>query len=247
MRAAARIASVLLLTVAGLTVFGAGAAQGPPDVAPSRAATTAPRAARVVFTVPKPSFPGPAYLVARVTKAIRTSAGMVRPTTPLGNETWLPIVKRSGRIGTALVATPTGQRRVKVDLSRLELRWTAARVEIDLSKLRLSVLRGGRLVGSFRVAAGAPGTPTPSGRFFVTDRVVFPASSPYGTFALGLSANQKNPTPGWSGGDQVAIHGTNHPESIGTYASLGCVRVPEAALKVLYRAMPLGAPVIIHA
>jgi hypothetical protein len=204
-------------------------------------------AARTAFTVPARTRSGPAYLLGRVTHTIRTGAGVVRPATPLGNETWLPIVRYNGRIGTALVVTPSGQRKTRIDLAQLTLRWTAASVDIDLSRLELSVLRGDRVVGRFKVAAGGPATPTPSGTFFVTDRVIFPASSPYGEFALGLSVNQKQPTPGWAGGDQVAIHGTSHPETIGTYASLGCVRVSEAALKVLYRAMPLGAPVTIHA
>jgi lipoprotein-anchoring transpeptidase ErfK/SrfK len=202
---------------------------------------------RPAFTVPDRTAAGPAYLLGQVTQTIRTSAGVVQPVTQLGNETWLPIVRRNGRIGTALVATPSGQREAKVDLAQLVLRWTASRVDIDLSDLQLSVLRGNRVLGRFKVAAGGPGTPTPSGTFFVTDRVIFPPSSPYGDFALGLSVNQKQPTPGWTGGDQVAIHGTSHPETIGTYASLGCVRVGADALKVLFRAMPLGAPVTIHA
>lgn len=197
--------------------------------------------------MPEKTTNGPAYLLGQVTKTMRTSAGVVRPMTELGNETWLPIIRRKGRLGTALVVTPSGQREAKVDLTQLILRWTEARVDVDLSKLQLKVLMGDRVIKRFRVAAGGAGTPTPVGRFFVTDRVIFPAGSPYGEFALGLSVNQSKTIPGWEGGSQVAIHGTDKPASIGTYASLGCVRVPDAALKVLYRSMPLGAPVTIHA
>jgi len=201
---------------------------------------------KAAFRVPERRSDGPAYLLGQVTKTIRTSIGLVHPVTPLGNETWLPILRHEGRWGTALVATEGGQRKARVDLSELRLGWTTSRVVVDLSRLQLSVFRGARVVGRFKVAAGAPSTPTPSGRFFVTDRVIFPAGSPYGEFALGLSVNQKSATPGWTGGDQVAIHGTNNPESIGSYASLGCVRVPKAALDVLFRAVPLGAPVEIR-
>jgi hypothetical protein len=214
---------------------------------PAAAGVTNRPTPRTAFTIPVRTSAGTAYLVGRVTRTIRTSVGLVRPVTPLGNETWLPIVKYKGRFGTALVVTPSGQREAKVDLAQLSLRWTAARVDVDLSQLRLSVLRGDRVLARFKVAAGGPGTPTPSGRFFVTDRVTFPTGSPYGEFALGLSVDQAQPTPGWTGGDQVAIHGTSNPETIGTYASLGCVRVSAEALKLLFSAMPLGAPVTIHA
>jgi lipoprotein-anchoring transpeptidase ErfK/SrfK len=51
---------------------------------------------------------------------------------------------------------------------------------------------------------------------------------------------------GWSGGDQLAIHGTNDPGSIGTPASAGCLRVSAPALWVLKRALRPGTPVVIH-
>ena len=117
----------------------------------------------------------------------------------------------------------------------------------NLSRLRLSVLRGHRLLGSFPVAAGMASTPTPTGRFSVTDRITFPPGSTYGRFALGLSVHQSQLLRAWHGGSQIAIHGTAEPSSIGQYASLGCIRVPAAALRVLERTVPLGGPVTIHA
>ncbi len=49
-------------------------------------------------------------------------------------------------------------------------------------------------------ATGAPSTPTPVGRYFVSDRVPFPAGSTYGTFAFGLSGIQTHLPAGWTGG-----------------------------------------------
>ena len=40
--------------------------------------------------------------------------------------------------------------------------------------------------------------------------------------------------------------GTIDPNSIGKQASLGCIRVPRAALRLFRRAVPLGAPVTIR-
>ena len=182
-----------------------------------------------------------------MTVPIRTSAGWVRPVTPLGSDTWLLILHHHGRHGVALIPTSGSPKTARIDLAELDLRWTRVRVEVDLSQLRLSVLRGHRLLGSFPVAAGMASTPTPTGRFSVTDRVTFPAGSTYGRFALGLSVHQSQLLSGWQGGSQIAIHGTTHPGSIGQYASLGCIRVPPPALRLLERIVPLGDPVTIHA
>lgn len=47
--------------------------------------------------------------------------------------------------------------------------------------------------------------------------------------------------------DGYAIHGTSDPESIGTYASLGCVRLHNTAVEELYSFVSLGTDVIISA
>jgi lipoprotein-anchoring transpeptidase ErfK/SrfK len=67
-----------------------------------------------------------------------------------------------------------------------------------------------------------------------------------GTFAFGISGIQPNLPPGWGGGDQLAIHGTNDASSIGRSASAGCLRVSEATLARLRRVLRLGTPVVIH-
>jgi len=200
---------------------------------------------RPAWSVPAAPHPHE-FLLGRVTGPLHTTAGTVMPRTALGNETWLLIVRHSGSQGTALIPTGDTPARARVDLRRLRLRWTPIRIDIDLAVLRLRVLSRGHVLGTFPVAAGMPQTPTPTGSFSVTDRVRFPAWSPYGTFALGLSAHQEHVLPGWTGGNQIAIHGTENPGSIGHYASLGCIRVPNTALRLLRRVVPLGAPVTIH-
>lgn len=43
------------------------------------------------------------------------------------------------------------------------------------------------------------------------------------------------------------IHGTTQPDSVGTYASSGCMRMSADAIETLYNYVPIGAPVyIIH-
>ena len=65
------------------------------------------------------------------------------------------------------------------------------------------------------------------------------------TAAIGVSAFS-NVLTGWAQGGPVAIHGTNEPWSIGHAVSNGCIRLPNATLKRVFRETLAGTPVIIH-
>ena len=245
-RVLVRVLALTALAVIGVVAMGLSTAGSDLHTAPAAAGTVQPPATPAVWTLP-PNMPAGAVLIRRVTVPIRTSAGWVRPVTPLGSDTWLLILHHHGRHGVALIPTSGTPKTARIDLAELDLRWTRVRVDVNLSRLRLSVLRGHALLGSFPVAAGMASTPTPTGRFSVTDRVTFPPGSAYGSFALGLSVHQSQLLRSWHGGSQIAIHGTSQPSSIGRYASLGCIRVPRPALQLLERTVPLGGPVTIHA
>ena len=103
------------------------------------------------------------------------------------------------------------------------------------------------LLSSVPAAIGSPSSPTPPGHYVVTDRVPFPSGGALGTFAFGISGIQPRLPAGWSGGNQLAIHGTNSPSSIGTSASAGCVRVSEWSIDRFKPLLRLGTPVLIHA
>jgi lipoprotein-anchoring transpeptidase ErfK/SrfK len=247
-RVLVRVLAVTALAVIGVIAMGLSTAGSGSHTAPATADTVQhPSAAAKPVAWSLPRMPAGAALIGRVTVPIRTGAGWVRPVTPLGSDTWLLILRHHGRHGVALIPTSGTPKTARIDLAELELRWTRVRVDVNLSRLRLSVLRGHKLLGSFPVAAGMASTPTPTGRFSVTDRVTFPPGSTYGAFALGLSVHQSQLLKGWHGGSQIAIHGTSEPSSIGQYASLGCIRVPQSALRLLERTVPLGDPVTIHA
>jgi hypothetical protein len=125
---------------------------------------------------------------------------------------------------------------------------TAFRVRADLSARRIDVLKDGHLVRRIRSAVGESGTPTPTGRFAITDKVPFTdRGSPYGCCALALSAHQPNTPSEWSGGDRIAIHATPASDSIGRPVTLGCMRVPAADARWLMRHIPLGTQVSIRA
>ncbi len=48
---------------------------------------------------------------------------------------------------------------------------------------------------------------------------------------MALSGHQTKLVPGWPGGDRLAIHGTPNPETVGTEASLGCMRAYDADIR----------------
>jgi lipoprotein-anchoring transpeptidase ErfK/SrfK len=121
-------------------------------------------------------------------------------------------------------------------------------ISASLSRRVVVVRDGGRVVMRFPVAVGGPSTPTPVGRFAVTDKLLTnDPSSPYGCCILALSAHQPRTPQGWGGGDRIAIHATDLPGTIGSAASLGCLRAPEADARRLVRTIPLGTVVTISA
>ena len=123
----------------------------------------------------------------------------------------------------------------------------ATRIEIDLSKKRVVLTRRGRRLLAAPVAVGSSGTPTPTGTYYVNQKVrVTDRFGPYGPAALGISAFSPVLT-GWAEGGPVAIHGTNDPTSIGKSISNGCVRVRNDQLLRLFDATPVGTPVVIRA
>jgi len=134
-----------------------------------------------------------------------------------------------------------------IPLGGLDREQTFIHVDVDLSEHRVRVYKHDDLLYTVPGATGSSASPTPPGAYVVTDRVPFSSGSALGSFAFGISGIQPYLPAGWSGGNQLAIHGTNDPSSIGTSASAGCVRVSEWALDRFKPLLRLGTPVIIHA
>jgi len=130
---------------------------------------------------------------------------------------------------------------------RLQLVPVRSRIVVDISARRLTFFRAGKPYVSSAVAVGAPATPTPTGRFYVNQRLVpSDSSGPFGPGAIGISAFS-NVLTGWTQGGPVAIHGTNEPWSIGHNVSNGCIRLPNAMLTRIWPLAVAGTPVIIRA
>ena len=121
------------------------------------------------------------------------------------------------------------------------------RIVIHVKSMRLELVRGGRVVLRSPIAPGAPDTPTPLGRFYVTQRLIpKDPNGPWGPAALGTSAFSPV-LKRWVQGGPVGIHGTNEPWLLGKAASHGCVRVSNTTASHLKRLTPVGTPIWIKA
>ena len=160
------------------------------------------------------------------------------------HKAWILDRSDDGRYGRVTVPYSGTRATGWIRLAGLRLSRTPYEVRADLSRHELVVLRRGKVIMRFPAATGAPDTVTPVGRYFVTDRVPADPAGPFGAFAFGISGVQPLVPSGW--GDQMAIHGTNDPGSIGTAASDGCLRVSRRALERLKPVLALGTPVVIR-
>ena len=242
----------LLLAVVLCTAC-AGAGESPPAdaVKPAKqveppAATAEPatpaKAGPTKLVIPPAPLHGPAYLVARISRPLHTRYGTVADTSQFGQPVWVPVVRHRGDRGRLLVPLGKRGRLVHADIARMPLEWRRISVVVDLSADRMVVRDGRRTLGTFEVGKGAPSTPTPTGRFFVTDRLRFGQGSPYAPFAIGLSAHVSQLPASWLGGDQVAIH----YGGMGA-VSHGCIHAGLDAIRLLQRRVGLGTIVVIKA
>lgn len=121
-------------------------------------------------------------------------------------------------------------------------------VLVDLSDRTLVVYHGTEVELTTKVAVGRASNPTPTGQYFITDSVILSnPAGPWGPHAFGLSAFSDTITE-FNGSDAVVgIHGTNAPRSIGSAASLGCIRVPNDVVQQLATLLSAGVPVTIQA
>lgn len=108
-------------------------------------------------------------------------------------------------------------------------------IHVDVDQKQLTLWQGNTLVKRYTVATGASDTPTPLGTFTINSRFHGDMCG-FGTCFLGLDVP-------WG---QYGIHGTNKPESIGSNASHGCIRMYVKDAEELYSLVPNGTKVVIQ-
>jgi hypothetical protein len=259
-----------ICAVLGLAACGGSGSSEPITVAvqPAPTETTTPQAAQAPSAAPAPdatdaggidsvAVPSGYHPVvwvragARVAMRTRPGGGQLVETvgrkTQFGSPTVFGVQRQEhGWVGVTTPDLPNNQLGwMRLDPARLATGASHYSVVVDLSAYTATLYEGDRKVHSFAVTVGAPGSPTPTGRFAVTDTFRGGLSSAYGCCALALSATQPNLPSGWLGGNRIAIHGTYG--SLGLAASHGCVRAANADVSKLIDLVPLGSPVTIRA
>jgi len=172
----------------------------------------------------------------------------VLPTAELGGPTWVPVVQTSPGWDRVLLPTkPNGATgwlytgapgRPQVDTAR-----SAFLVRIWVGARKLSLYDDGQPAGTWTVAVGANGTPTPTGRTFVL-ALLAPAHPTYSPLILPLGFHSNTLDTYGGGPGTVGVHGWPDPSVFGQAVSHGCVRVPADGLSALSK-VPLGSLVVI--
>ena len=113
----------------------------------------------------------------------------------------------------------------------------------------LAFIADGRIQYIRPVATGKESSLTPEGKFTIIVKAENPyyrksnipggaANNPLGSRWIGFDAENTD-------GRIYGIHGTNRPDSIGKYISLGCIRMNNRDVEQLYEEVPIGTKVLI--
>jgi len=226
---------------------GSGATQALAPVAqPSPAASGASQPQYERWTVGKAVGPVTVYTKPSTSAKVKTQLGkvnqngyptlvLVHSTKEVGGKVWYRV----------WLAMRPNESQGWVPEGKLAFYTTSAKITISLSERKLRVYRRGALVGTYPVAVGKPGLTTPTGFFFINQKLKPPTpGGAYGVLALGISAYQPK-LAYWAQGGPVAIHGTNEDWLIGKAVSHGCVRMHDKDVLEVSKYVPAGSPVVI--
>jgi hypothetical protein len=200
--------------------------------------------ARIQFTAKATALPGErGRLLARL-----------KPTAPLGGgEAQFAIVGQrvvDGRlyVRVLLARRPNGSAGwiAADDATLSRTRWS---VHVDTEARRVSVAHDGRTVNSFRAVVGRASSPTPHGRFAISELLEQqPPTRFLGGWVLPLTAFSGTYREFDGGPGRVAIHGrggSSLRDPLGSAASHGCIRVSNSDASWLAHHLQAGVPVTI--
>jgi L,D-transpeptidase catalytic domain len=240
------------MRLAPVTVFVGliGLVALPPSFARPEAASGSATRDRTVRTIPDGILVATPQAGSRIVLRNRPSGRVVAVLgrrTEFGSTVKLDVVVARGNwLAVISERLPNGELgwvpRARVSVRRIE--WS---IRVSLSRRTMELRRDGRLVRQMRVAIGARSSPTPPGRFVITDHLdATHYGSVYGCCILVLSGHQTHP-PKWFDPRtewRLAIHGG---PGIGSAVSAGCLHASDSDLRMLMRLTPLGTPVVVTA
>ena len=166
------------------------APQDPAPFAPETGTVLHPQATRPVYA--RPGGPPVAAL----------------PPTELGSPTWVPVITaRPGWDQVLLPARPdrsTGW--IYLGGGHRQTAYTPYQIQVRLAARQLTILDNGTPLGTWTVADGEAGTPTPAGRTFLLASLA-PPHPTYSPLLLPLGTHSDTPAAYGGGPGTVALHG----------------------------------------
>ena len=247
----ALIAVLLLVAVAAGAVVLTGGGGG--DDAPVKVAQAAPTTtASTIPPTTTTTLPPPAAVATTKVANLQVFDGPNgAPVTSLSAKTeylqprTLLVTERQGDWLKALLPMRPNQSEGWIRESDVTLSGNPYSITVNLANHELVFFKDGQEILRSAIVGGAPRTPTPLGKYYITDPVDL-RSAPggvYGAYALGLSGYSEVLFEFNGGPGQIAIHGTNSPELLGQDVSNGCIRVPNDVILEIALQAPLGTPV----
>jgi hypothetical protein len=263
-RSAVGAAVVVVLAAAVVAYFGGRSpaqSRSPEMVGLASEAATLPAPPRPAFTLGRvPPLPT-ARTPTRWTPVLETvsprtrpsedapAVGVLEPQTSLGTTNIVLVVGRA-RVDRRLwvrVQFPGLPNNLTGWLPREAVggyHFVRTRLVVDLGALSATLLRDGRSVFRAAVGVGTEKFPTPSGSFYIREKLTNFDNPFYGPVAFGTSARSRVLTD-WPDGGSIGIHGTNRPELLPGRVSHGCIRMRNEDILRLNRIMQVGTPVTV--
>ena len=119
------------------------------------------------------------------------------------------------------------------------------KIVINIASHSLALYQGGKKIRLYPLGLGKPSTPTPTGYYKINSKDVNPTWIDPSDPEVVVPSGESNPL-GYRWMllyGHYGIHGTNRPDSIGTYASNGCIRMNEKDVEALFDLVDIGTPV----
>jgi lipoprotein-anchoring transpeptidase ErfK/SrfK len=182
-----------------------------------------------------------------------STPGQAEPDDVFDNPTWegLPLVflvqQRQGDWLEVQLNTRPNQTTGWVRASDVSLRQVNQRIVVSLASRSLTLYDGQTPVMEAPVAIGTSSTPTPRGNYYIDGAVRTPdPGGVYGPFQVSVAAFSEVLMSFGTGVGQIAFHGTNAPDLVGSAVSNGCLRMYNADITRLANAVDIGTPVQIN-
>jgi lipoprotein-anchoring transpeptidase ErfK/SrfK len=120
---------------------------------------------------------------------------------------------------------------------------------LKLKERKVYVYKGTAVVAKYPVAVGKKGWETPTGEWYVMEKITNPGWTSFKDNSTVIGPGAKSPLGErwigfWTNGrDMIGFHGTPDPSSVGKAISHGCVRMYDKDVKALFPLVKVGTTV----